>query len=117
MTGRIIMGAFLALLCSCGDDLGSRRAAVQDGQPTGGEMTIEKPSPRTSAADPVPGPQGDTEAGDSDEVVVDVMPESLVDSAEGFSTDPLDDTSGFDPTPVDPEGYFTDPIDSENFDN
>jgi hypothetical protein len=110
----------VALLSACGDDLESRQAAVQEQQPTGGEITVGEPQPQVSRATRTPAAEAtaqgfDDEGRDDDDVAFDAMPEPLVDNAQGFDPDPIDDTSGFDPTPTDPSGFAPEPIGPESF--
>ncbi len=110
----------ISLVSACGDDLESRQAAVQ--QPDGDAITISQPnapdagstSPRRSSQiERGTGQGGETDA--TEKVIVDAGPETFVDDAQGFSTDPIDDTSGFDPTPMDPQGFAPEPSAAEVF--
>ncbi|RIV85828.1 hypothetical protein D2V07_10930 [Aurantiacibacter zhengii] len=113
----------LPLLSACGDDLEDRQAAVEERQPANGAMTMEQSQIKTeSGSSPS---QGASTAQDSesettrmdDEVVVDAEPEVFVDDAQGFSTDPVDDTAGFDPTPRENGGFAPEPIAPEIFED
>lgn len=110
------------LLAACGDDLESRQAAVQEQQPMGGEMTVGEQEPQITRAGRAPSPQetaqGFDDEGDPDaEITYETMPDPMVDTAQGFAPDPIDDTSGFDPTPVDPGGFAPEPIGPETFED
>jgi len=113
--------AALALLAGCGDDLESRQQAVEERQPVGGEVTIGDPAPRASRTASTPGPaattQGFEDEDPGEELVVDAEPEIFIDDAQGFSTDPIDDTSGFDPTPPESGGFAPEPMAPESFED
>ena len=103
-----IIGSLAACmaLTACGDDLESRNEAA--GTNRAPEMTIQSQSSSTSRSRTIGSgdtiriekPAEETDSfEDGAEEIVDASPSDLVDSAEGFSTEPLDDTSGFDPSP------------------
>ena len=102
----------LPLLSACGDDLEDRQAAVEERQPVSGAMTMEQSQRALSA----PAPESEAARMD-DEVVVDAEPEVFVDDAQGFSTDPIDDTAGFDPTPSENGGFAPEPMAPESFED
>lgn len=122
MTARLLLTiSAISLLASCGDDLESRQAAVQDRTPER-DLSIQSPpqSARDSAvsatAAPAEGFADDTLANGKDAgIVEDAAPDELIDNAQGFSTDPVDDTSGFDPSPDTPQGFAPEPIGVEAF--
>ncbi len=102
----------LPLLSACGDDLEDRQAAVEERQPVSGAMTMEQSQRAPSA----PAPESEAARMD-DEVVVDAEPEVFVDDAQGFSTDPIDDTAGFDPTPSENGGFAPEPMAPKSFED
>ncbi len=121
MMGRVaICISALAVLSACGDDLESRQAAVEDrmpdravagSQPDPAEMRITTAPKSSESAE---GFAEDGIAAEDTEVEV-APPEALVDDAQGFSTDPIDDTAGFDPSPSTPEGFAPEPMPPETF--
>jgi hypothetical protein len=123
MIARAALGvAALSLLGACGDDLESRQSAVQERQPMGGEITVGNTNTSSSRAASAPAPaaaptaQGFADDDDlEDPPVVEAAPEALIDDAQGFSTDPIDDTSGFDPTPSDSGGFAPETLGAESF--
>lgn len=128
MSGKTLLLAMampgLGLLTACGNDLESRNAAAGVDTYAPPEMTIESSNAgngsgnRIVASEGAPsdfGSQDTTEQeeaartgsdfgrADDEEVVVDASPDDLVDSAQGFSPEPMDDASGFDPSPIPPD--------------
>ncbi|WP_340588852.1 hypothetical protein [Erythrobacter alti] len=102
------------MLAGCGDDLESRGAAAEkaiadraaaardaDAQDDVVEDDVVA-TPRAEAERPA---RARRPAADDDDgpTVVDASPEELMDTAQGFSPDPLDDASGIDPAPLRPE--------------
>ncbi|MBH5321833.1 hypothetical protein [Aurantiacibacter sediminis] len=110
------------LIAACGSDLDSRNEAAGVDRNGQREFVIQQPQNRGQSSARIVGSEGaaafqgfdDTEeqeesartgsdrgdAGDDDEeVVVDAAPDELIDSAQGFSAEPMDDTTGFDPSP------------------
>lgn len=79
------------------------------------------PSRNTNAPAAEPTAQGfdeDEEAGDDEEdemIVFDAPPEALIDNAQGFAPEPIDDASGFDPTPSSPQDFTPEPVGQETF--
>ena len=111
----------LPLLTACGDDLESRQAAVQEMRPTGGQATAEQAPPQARSDNKVAQSSTPAEPEDNaqtdDGMVIDAAPEALIDEAQGFSTDPIDDTAGFDPTPSDSGGFAPEPMAPESFED
>lgn len=100
----------LLLLGACGDDLESRNAAVGlGGSEDGTELTVVRPAQTTgeneTSGDGEDGQLEGAAADEGDEILVDAMPDELIDSAEGFAPEPMDNASGFDPTPRAPESF------------
>ena len=92
----------LALLGACGNDLESRQEAANELQPSERFIDGEAPAPRSAPAPTAAAEPEEEEADDEDdeeEVVVDASPDDLIDSAQGFSAQPMDDARGFDPSP------------------
>ncbi|MGB3794726.1 MAG: hypothetical protein WA957_00275 [Alteraurantiacibacter sp.] len=111
-----------AMLAGCGDDLESRQAAVQErspstdiggGQPQPGETRISRQQPSAQTAEGFAG--DDVASPDDDIAVVDASPDALIDDAQGFSPDPMDNASGFDPSPDSPQGFAPEAIEPEVF--
>lgn len=117
MNGRAALAlAAVATLAACGDDLESRQAAVEEQQPVPAKMTMERPPAAPAPAATTDGfdaPQDDDDQGD--EKALETESDPLMDSAQGLDPVPLDDTSGFDPTPIEPEGFAPEPIGPETF--
>ncbi len=117
--------ALPALVAACGDDLESRQAAIDEsGPPQNGDMVLI-PGRQASDGQTSPGAAGatpmrieDIEDGETnpeyledgmaippagadggDSLVVDAAPDDLIDSARGFSPEPMDNASGIDPAP------------------
>lgn len=113
----------LPLLSACGDDLEDRQAAVEERQPGSGAIPMEQSqskaggnSSQSQRASTAEDPESEAARMD-DEVVVDAEPEVFVDDAQGFSTDPIDDTAGFDPTPSENGGFAPEPMAPESFED
>ena len=126
MIGRAFaLLAATGLLSACGDDLESRQAAVAQHSAEGGQITVGQrqsaattTSPSSSTAPPAQAFDDDRAPEPADEPApFDAGGDSLVDDAQGFSTDPLDDTSGFDPTPSVPGGFAPEPMAPESFED
>jgi len=108
----------LAMRAGWGDDLESRQASVQEQQPMGGEMTVGAQEPQASREPSAEATaQGFDDEDGGEDVVFDTMPDTLMDNAQGFGTDPIDDTSGFDPTPSDSGGFAPEPMAPESFED
>lgn len=111
----------LALLAACGDDLESRQEAVEGRQPVGGEMTVGDASSRSNSSAANATAEGfadDQRSSDDDgRPVEEAAPEELIDNAQGFSAEPMDDTKGFDPTPTDSGGFAPDSLAPESFED
>ncbi|GAA5048241.1 hypothetical protein GCM10023208_05270 [Erythrobacter westpacificensis] len=102
----------VALLAGCGDDLESRQQAVQGLEPARDEITIRNATPQESEATVTRrAPEDNVDQG----AAVDVPPESLIDTAQGFSADPMDDATGFDPTPDNTGGFAPESMAPESF--
>ena len=105
-TPAVFMAALpcAALLSACGDDLDSRNAAA--GLDSQTDVEIISQASRTPAAEAEVQTFDDNEdasdEGDDGEEapIVDAMPEDLMDSAQGFAPEPLDDTAGIAPEPI-----------------
>ena len=106
----------LALLPACGNNLEDRQAAADEMGanerfPEEDEITITRVEPTAPASEAAAEPEAvdaddDSEnEGDGEELVVDAAPDDLIDSAQGFAPEPMDDTQGFDPTPTAPESF------------
>ncbi|WP_271078649.1 hypothetical protein [Aurantiacibacter sp. MUD61] len=109
------------LIAACDDDLDSRNAAAGVDREGQSEFVVQQPRARVASSEGSSRVEGfdDTEEqeerartgsdrggeDDGEEVVVDAAPDELIDSAEGFSAEPMDDTSGFDPSPPPPETF------------
>ncbi len=122
MTVRLLLPlSAIALLASCGDDLESRQAAVQERMPERDLSIQSSPKEARDSSTPIPtapaeGFANDSDAGDENAGnMEDAAPDELIDNAQGFSTDPIDDTSGFDPSPDAPQGFAPEPIGPESF--
>ena len=106
----------IALLTGCGDDLESRQAAVQGMEPDGGEITVRKAAPRESEPTVSRQSAEDERTDDMNRgAAIDVPPEALIDTAQGFSADPMDDAAGFDPTPDNSGGFAPETMAPESF--
>ncbi|MWV29121.1 hypothetical protein [Aurantiacibacter rhizosphaerae] len=122
MTTRLLIGlAAIAALAGCGDDLESRQSAVQERTP-GRDLSGQQPQPRETRLTVQPAPATKAEGfadddalSDDGEVIEDATPDALIDSAQGFSTDPIDDTSGLNPSPEAPQGFAPESIEPESF--
>ena len=105
-------------LAGCGGDLDSRNEAALEGMPEQGQMTVETQPRSASNASRSPNAQPtsigfdeDGEEAESEEeepLYIDAEPESLIDDTQGFAAEPLDDTSGFDPTPTADQAFGVD---------
>ncbi|WP_120077678.1 hypothetical protein [Aurantiacibacter odishensis] len=106
----------IALLAGCGDDLESRQAAVQGMEREGGDITVRQAAPEASGPTVSRDSDGDQSADDLDQgAAIDVPPEALIDTAQGFSADPIDDAAGFDPTPDNSGGFAPETMAPESF--
>ena len=100
MADRLRLAALVALTClasACGDDLESRNAAATGARENPPAVPVAQDTPRPAATTRASTP---TAPADGEPVVVDAQPDDLLDDAEGFSAEPMDDASGIDPTPV-----------------
>lgn len=112
-------------LSGCGDDLESRQAAVEQQRPNGGQVVVGQrdtaPERTPSAPSPTAPARGFADTGETlvpgESAPLDSDIEGFVDEAQGFSTDPIDDTSGFDPTPSDAGGFAPEPLAPESFED
>ena len=122
MIVRAALGlAAVTLLSSCGDDLESRQAALEQEHPRGHlDEDEDVPAPEVRRTPTVTAPTASAQGfADEDETeeptIIEAGPESLIDNAQGFSTDPIDDTSGFDPTPNYSGGFAPETTGPESF--
>ena len=118
----LIFLSTLTLLASCGDDLESRQQAVESRQPVGGSgITVGDASSRTNApvddatAEGFADEQRGSDGGEP--MMEEAAPEELIDTAQGFAAEPMDDARGFDPTPADSGGFAADPVSTESFED
>lgn len=118
MIARAVTGlCFIALLGACGDDLESRQEAVQGMQPSRDEITVREVAPADSEATVTRGAPTENQESPDEGAAMDLPPESLIDTAQGFSADPMDDAAGFDPTPETPSGFAPEPMAAESFED